>query len=113
MWQVLWLTTRHSESWCERQTAIESSCREWRIEVTSCQRLRIEPRDEDRTRMEEHDQGESTVNGMKRMAWTALLAIVAIVSAAHSAAAQVTATGTIDVIVQDQGGLAVPGANVV
>jgi hypothetical protein len=53
------------------------------------------------------------VNRILRTAWTVVLAAAAITSTARPAAAQVTATGTIDVIVQDQGGLAVPGVSVV
>jgi Carboxypeptidase regulatory-like domain len=53
------------------------------------------------------------VNRIKMMAWTVALAVAAIVCGAHTAAAQVTATGTIDVVVQDQAGLGVPGVTVV
>ena len=42
-----------------------------------------------------------------------MLALGATLSSARPAVAQVTGTGTIEIVVQDQGGLAVPGANVV
>jgi Carboxypeptidase regulatory-like domain len=53
------------------------------------------------------------VNRIKYVAWTATLALAAIVSVARPAVAQVTATGTIDVVVRDESGLAIPGVNVV
>ena len=47
------------------------------------------------------------------IAWTTALAVAAIVVGPLPAAAQVTGTGTIEVIVQDQAGLGVPGVNIV
>jgi len=42
-----------------------------------------------------------------------MLALGATLSSARPAEAQVSGTGTIEIVVQDQGGLAVPGVNVV
>ena len=53
------------------------------------------------------------MNRMKTMAWTAGAALAALLALTNPAVAQVTATGTIEIVVQDQGGLAVPGVNVV
>jgi carboxypeptidase family protein len=53
------------------------------------------------------------VKTMKHLARALALAILASAAFAHPAAAQVTETGTIDVVVLDQGGLPIPGANVV
>jgi hypothetical protein len=53
------------------------------------------------------------VNRMKSVAWTMVFALGAMLSSARPVAAQVTATGTIEVQVEDQGGLAVPGVSVV
>ena len=50
---------------------------------------------------------------MKQIARSLALAVLAIAAIAHPAAAQVTETGTIEVVVLDQGGLPIPGANVV
>ncbi|MGH9371415.1 MAG: carboxypeptidase regulatory-like domain-containing protein, partial [Vicinamibacterales bacterium] len=49
---------------------------------------------------------------INHVAWTAALALAAIVSVARPAVAQVTATGTIEVIVRDEAGLAIPGVDV-
>ncbi len=53
------------------------------------------------------------MNSMKQWARALALAAMAIVAFGRPAVAQVTETGTIEVIVQDQGGLAIPGATVV
>ncbi|HET7217944.1 MAG TPA: TonB-dependent receptor [Vicinamibacterales bacterium] len=50
---------------------------------------------------------------MKQIARSVAVALFAIAAIAHPAVAQVTETGTIEVVVQDQGGLPIPGANVV
>jgi hypothetical protein len=42
-----------------------------------------------------------------------MIALAATLSSARPAAAQVTGTGTIEIVIQDQGGLAVPGVSVV
>ena len=47
-----------------------------------------------------------------RVAWTAMIVLVAILSAVRPVAAQVTATGTIEVVVQDPEGLPLPGVTV-
>ena len=52
------------------------------------------------------------VNRLKQVAWAAAFALGALAAIARPAVAQVTATGTIEVIVQDPGGLAVPGVSV-
>ncbi len=53
------------------------------------------------------------MNRLKHAAWMVMLALGATLSSARPAVAQVTGTGTIEIVVQDQGGLAVPGVNVV
>ena len=53
------------------------------------------------------------MNRLKHLASMAMIALAATVASARPAVAQVTATGTIEIVVQDQGGLAVPGVNVV
>ena len=53
------------------------------------------------------------MNRLKHFASMVMLALAATVASARPAVAQVTATGTIEIVVQDQGGLAVPGVNVV
>ena len=53
------------------------------------------------------------MKSMKQWAGAVALAALAIVAFGRPAVAQVTETGTIEVIVQDQGGLAIPGATVV
>ena len=53
------------------------------------------------------------MNRLKHFAWVVMIALVATLSSARPAVAQVTGTGTIEIVVQDQGGLAVPGVNVV
>ena len=45
--------------------------------------------------------------------WPALVAVLALLAMAQPAAAQVTESGTIEVLVQDQAGLPIPGATVV
>jgi hypothetical protein len=50
---------------------------------------------------------------MKTLARSLAVAALALAAFAHPAVAQVTETGTIEVLVQDQGGLPIPGANVV
>ena len=45
--------------------------------------------------------------------WLSVAACCALMTAALPAAAQVTETGTIEVFVQDQAGLPIPGATVV
>ena len=52
------------------------------------------------------------MNKFIRLAWIGALAALAIVAPSQPAAAQVTATGTIEVIVQDSAGLVLPGVNV-
>src|SRR5690606_13188479 len=49
---------------------------------------------------------------IKYAAWTAALALAALASAARPAVAQVTETGTIEVMVRDESGLAIPGVAV-
>ena len=53
------------------------------------------------------------MNRFTRLAWIGALAALAIVTSSRPAAAQVTATGTIEIVVQDPSGLALPGVNVV
>ena len=53
------------------------------------------------------------MNRFTRLAWIGTLAAIAIAIFPRPAAAQVTATGTIEVIVQDPAGLVLPGATVV
>jgi hypothetical protein len=50
---------------------------------------------------------------MKKLAGSLAVAALALVAFGRPAVAQVTETGTIEIIVQDQGGLPIPGANVV
>jgi hypothetical protein len=50
---------------------------------------------------------------MKQFAGSCAVAILALATFGRPALAQVTETGTIEVVVQDQGGLPIPGANVV
>jgi hypothetical protein len=47
------------------------------------------------------------------VAWAAAIALAAILSSALPVTAQVTATGTIDIVVQDPAGLALPGVTVI
>ena len=53
------------------------------------------------------------MNRFTRLAWIGALAALAIATSSRPADAQVTATGTIEVVVQDPSGLALPGVNVV
>ncbi len=53
------------------------------------------------------------MNRLKYAASMVMIALGATLSSARPAVAQVTGTGTIEIVVQDQGGLAVPGVNVV
>ena len=55
---------------------------------------------------------ETPVRSMKQLATSLALAVLAIAAFGRPAVAQVTETGTIEIIVQDQGGLAIPGATV-
>src|SRR5215216_956017 len=57
--------------------------------------------------------GGHVVNIMKHIARLTAVALLAIAAVARPATAQVTETGTIEVVVLDQGGLPIPGANVV
>jgi hypothetical protein len=50
---------------------------------------------------------------MKQLAGSLAVAVLALAAFGRPAAAQVTETGTIEILVQDQGGLPIPGANVV
>jgi hypothetical protein len=53
------------------------------------------------------------VKRFKRMAWALVVTLASLGAFARPAAAQVTATGTIDVVVQDEAGLGIPGVAVV
>ena len=53
------------------------------------------------------------MNRLKYAASMVMIALGATLSSARPAVAQVTGTGTIEIVVQDQGGLAVPGVNIV
>jgi len=50
---------------------------------------------------------------MKQLAGSLAVAVLALAAFGRPAAAQVTETGTIEILVQDQGGLPIPGASVV
>src|SRR5918996_4806760 len=56
---------------------------------------------------------ENMVKRFKRMAWALVVTLASLGALAHPAAAQVTATGTIEVVVQDQAGLGMPGVTIV
>ena len=56
---------------------------------------------------------EHMVKPFKTLAWTVAVALIAMLSTVRPSAAQVTATGTIEVVVHDQGGLPLPGVAVV
>ena len=53
------------------------------------------------------------MNRFTRLAWIGALAALAIATSARPADAQVTGTGTIEIVVQDPAGLALPGVNIV
>ncbi len=52
------------------------------------------------------------MNTIRRF-WPSVVAVLALLAAAQPAVAQVTETGTIEVLVQDAAGLPIPGATVV